>query len=187
METPYVQANTNGRLHDATTPSLCALDRGFLYGDSVYEVWRTYDGALFAVDEHWTRLSRTADALMLRLPFDAAVNARLPPFLTVYPAVVLASFAGGLRVGAGTAVIGGLLSWALWLAPYGYEIPSYGAITLAARRRVREQVRAGRLLADREDLAPDLVALLVLALPVELGVPGSGGGGRRHGVGGPLP
>lgn len=72
METPYVQANTNGRLHDATTPSLCALDRGFLYGDSVYEVWRTYDGALFAVDEHWTRLSRTADALMLRLPFDAA-------------------------------------------------------------------------------------------------------------------
>jgi len=34
------------------------------------------------------------------------------------------------------------------------------------------QVRARVLLADREDLAPDLVALLVLALPVELGVPG---------------
>jgi two-component sensor histidine kinase len=69
---------------------------------------------------------------LVRLPFDAAVNARLPPFLTVYPAVVLASFAGGLRVGAATAVVGGFLSWALWLAPYGYEIPSYGVITLAA-------------------------------------------------------
>ncbi|HWA22154.1 MAG TPA: HWE histidine kinase domain-containing protein [Caulobacterales bacterium] len=69
---------------------------------------------------------------LVRLPFDAAVNARLPPFLTVYPAVVLASFAGGLRVGAATAVVGGFLSWALWLAPYGYEIPSYGAISLAA-------------------------------------------------------
>jgi two-component sensor histidine kinase len=71
-------------------------------------------------------------AALVRLPFDAAINARLPPFLTVYPAVVLASFAGGLRIGAGTAVVGGFLSWALWLEPYGYEIPSYAGITLIA-------------------------------------------------------
>lgn len=69
---------------------------------------------------------------LVRAPFDAAVNARLPPFLTIYPAVVLASFAGGLRIGAASAVVGGFLSWALWLAPYGYEIPSYAAINLAA-------------------------------------------------------
>jgi two-component sensor histidine kinase len=69
---------------------------------------------------------------LVRLPFDAAINERLPPFLTIYPAVVLASFAGGLRIGAATAVIGGFLSWALWLEPYGYEIPAYAGINLAA-------------------------------------------------------
>lgn len=71
MDTPYVQANTNGRLHDAATPSLSVLDRGYLYGDAVYEVWRTYDGVLFAGAEHWDRLARTAAALGMALPFDA--------------------------------------------------------------------------------------------------------------------
>ncbi len=72
MEAPYIQANTNGRLHDAREPSLPANDRGFLYGDSVYEVWRTYDGAIFAFDEHWLRLERSARALGLVLPLGRA-------------------------------------------------------------------------------------------------------------------
>jgi len=45
----YVQANTMGRLHDAREASLSPLDRGFLYGDAIYEVWRTYDKVLFAM------------------------------------------------------------------------------------------------------------------------------------------
>lgn len=65
----YVQANTNGRLHRADEPSLSPLNRGFLYGDAVYEVWRTYQGVLFAWEEHWERLSRSAGALHLRLGF----------------------------------------------------------------------------------------------------------------------
>lgn len=64
----YVQANTNGRLHDAAEPSLSPLDRGFLYGDSIYEVWRTYEGVLFAVEEHWSRLESSAAGLGLQLP-----------------------------------------------------------------------------------------------------------------------
>ncbi|HLP10046.1 MAG TPA: aminotransferase class IV [Opitutaceae bacterium] len=67
MECPYIQANSNGRLHDAREPGLPALDRGFLHGDSVYEVWRTYDGAIFAFDEHWLRLERSARALAIPL------------------------------------------------------------------------------------------------------------------------
>jgi len=70
MDTPYVQANTNGTLHDAATPGLAPLDRGFLYGDAVYEVWRTYGGVVFAFDEHLERLQRSAAALALTLPFD---------------------------------------------------------------------------------------------------------------------
>jgi branched-chain amino acid aminotransferase len=69
----YIQANTDGRLHDATEPSISPLNRGFLYGDAVYEVWRTYSGVLFAFDEHLQRLQRSAGALHLDLPFDSGV------------------------------------------------------------------------------------------------------------------
>ncbi len=60
---PFIQANTNGRLHSADEPSVSPLNRGYLYGDAIYEVWRTYDRVLFAWSEHWARLERSAAAL----------------------------------------------------------------------------------------------------------------------------
>jgi branched-subunit amino acid aminotransferase/4-amino-4-deoxychorismate lyase len=69
MPAPYIQANTNGRLHDAREPAISPLNRGFLYGDAIYEVWRTYHGVVFAWEEHWRRLERSAAALYLTLPF----------------------------------------------------------------------------------------------------------------------
>ncbi|HWZ93929.1 MAG TPA: aminotransferase class IV [Opitutaceae bacterium] len=71
MSAPYIQANTNGRLHDAREPAISPLNRGFLYGDAIYEVWRTYHGVIFAWEEHWRRLERSAAALYLVLPFSA--------------------------------------------------------------------------------------------------------------------
>ncbi|HEY5079172.1 MAG TPA: aminotransferase class IV [Opitutaceae bacterium] len=67
MPTHYIQANTNGRLHPASEPSISPLNRGFLYGDAIYEVWRTYHGVLFAWEEHWTRLRASARALHMNL------------------------------------------------------------------------------------------------------------------------
>jgi branched-chain amino acid aminotransferase len=72
MSPSFIQANTNGRLHPAHEPSLSPLNRGFLYGDSIYEVWRTYHGVIFAWDEHWERLGRSARALHFELPFGAS-------------------------------------------------------------------------------------------------------------------
>ena len=69
MSAPFIQANTNGRLHSAHEPSLSPLNRGFLYGDAIYEVWRTYHGIVFAWDEHFDRLERSAQALHLNLPW----------------------------------------------------------------------------------------------------------------------
>src|SRR4051812_38002270 len=69
----FVQACTNGHLHDATIPSVSPLNRGFLYGDAIYEVWRTYHGVIFAWEEHWKRLERSAAALYLELPFSSDV------------------------------------------------------------------------------------------------------------------
>ena len=68
MPASYIQANTNGRLHPAHEASLSPLNRGFLYGDAIYEVWRTYHGVIFAWEEHWRRLERSAKALHLALP-----------------------------------------------------------------------------------------------------------------------
>lgn len=68
MPAPFIQANTNGRLHSAHEPSLSPLNRGFLYGDAVYEVWRTYQGVIFTWEEHWRRLQQSAGALHLTLP-----------------------------------------------------------------------------------------------------------------------
>lgn len=70
--THFIQANTNGRLHAADEPSIAPLNRGFLYGDAIYEVWRTYHGVVFAWDEHWARLERSAASLYMELPWTQA-------------------------------------------------------------------------------------------------------------------
>ncbi|MBI4499660.1 MAG: D-amino acid aminotransferase [Gemmatimonadetes bacterium] len=41
-------------------------DRGFLFGDGVYEVARTYGGKLFALDRHLARLRYSLDQLRIR-------------------------------------------------------------------------------------------------------------------------
>lgn len=71
MAVDFIQANTNGRLHDAREASIAPLNRGFLYGDAIYEVWRTYEGVLFAWREHWVRLEQSAAALAMHLPATA--------------------------------------------------------------------------------------------------------------------
>lgn len=44
------------------------FDRGFLYGDSVFETIRTYGGRPFALDEHLTRLWRSAELVFIPIP-----------------------------------------------------------------------------------------------------------------------
>jgi branched-chain amino acid aminotransferase len=70
MPTHYIQANTNGRLHPASEPSIAPLNRGFLYGDAIYEVWRTYHGIIFAWNEHWSRMRASAQAVHMQLDID---------------------------------------------------------------------------------------------------------------------
>lgn len=68
MSLPFIQANTNGRLHSAAEPSLTPLNRAFLYGDAIYEVWRSYHDRLFAWEEHFVRLEASARSLFMDLP-----------------------------------------------------------------------------------------------------------------------
>lgn len=48
-------------------------DRGFLFGDSVFEVLRTYRGVPFALDEHIARLRRSAERVLIAVPVDEPV------------------------------------------------------------------------------------------------------------------
>jgi branched-chain amino acid aminotransferase len=51
--------------HDA--PSIPVVDRGFLYGDSLYEVLRTYGGKLSEQNAHLERLKRSCELCHLKL------------------------------------------------------------------------------------------------------------------------
>lgn len=53
MTTAYL----NGQFLPLADAKLSPLDRGFLYGDAVYEVFRCYGGVPFRLDAHMARLS----------------------------------------------------------------------------------------------------------------------------------
>jgi D-alanine transaminase len=44
-------------------------DRGYYFGDGIYEVFRVYGGQIFAKEAHFQRLLRTAEATKIQLPY----------------------------------------------------------------------------------------------------------------------
>lgn len=64
--------NLDGRLVAPAEARVSVFDRGFLQGDSVYEVLRTYGGRLFEAQAHLARLARSAERARLDLPWDPA-------------------------------------------------------------------------------------------------------------------
>jgi branched-chain amino acid aminotransferase len=62
---------------DAAEARVPVFDRGFLYGDSVYEVTRALSGVAFALAEHLDRLERSAAGLLMRMPPRAAIEKAL--------------------------------------------------------------------------------------------------------------
>jgi D-alanine transaminase len=56
-------ANLNGELMPLSQAKISALDRGFLFGDAVYEVLRVYRGRPWLEDEHFQRLERSLRAI----------------------------------------------------------------------------------------------------------------------------
>ncbi len=58
----------NGDFLPASEAKISVFDRGFLYGDGVFEGIRGYDGRIFRLDQHLDRLWRGAKAIRLSLP-----------------------------------------------------------------------------------------------------------------------
>ncbi|MEO6235505.1 MAG: aminotransferase class IV [Vicinamibacterales bacterium] len=62
----------NGRISPADQAVVPVYDHGFVYGEGVYETLRTYNLVPFLYDRHLARLRRSAERLLLTVPFDDA-------------------------------------------------------------------------------------------------------------------
>jgi branched-chain amino acid aminotransferase len=68
----------NGRITGERDAVIPVLDHGFLYGEGVYEVMRTYRRKPFLYGAHIDRMRRSADMINLTVPFtDAELLARI--------------------------------------------------------------------------------------------------------------
>ncbi|MGG0656293.1 D-amino-acid transaminase [Rummeliibacillus pycnus] len=59
----------NNRLIDKDEVSLSINDRGYQFGDGIYEVIKVYEGSMFTATEHIDRLYRSADEIRLVIPY----------------------------------------------------------------------------------------------------------------------
>lgn len=59
----------NGELINREAANVDIEDRGYQFGDGVYEVIRVYNGKLFTVKEHLQRLVESAEKIGMKLPY----------------------------------------------------------------------------------------------------------------------
>jgi branched-chain amino acid aminotransferase len=64
-----IAVNVDGRLTGERDAMVSVFDHGFLFGEGVYEVLRTYGKEPFLFGQHITRLRASADRIALPVPF----------------------------------------------------------------------------------------------------------------------
>jgi branched-chain amino acid aminotransferase len=69
-----IRVHVDGHICLPEDAKISVFDRGFLYGDSVYETIGTVRGRLFALSDHLDRLERSAQRLALRIPPRAQIE-----------------------------------------------------------------------------------------------------------------
>jgi D-alanine transaminase len=72
MATPFPTVWLNGKFMPLGEAQISPLDRGFLFGDGVYEVIPVYGGKLFHLSAHLRRLQYSLDSIRLANPHDDA-------------------------------------------------------------------------------------------------------------------
>jgi D-alanine transaminase len=69
---PALPCWLNGEMSTLRDAKVSVLDRGFIFGDGIYEVVPAYAGRPFRFDEHMARLERSLGELRIRKPMDRA-------------------------------------------------------------------------------------------------------------------
>jgi branched-chain amino acid aminotransferase len=117
--------NVNGTITTAEVAVVSPLDRGFLFGDSVYETVRTYGGRPFLLRPHLLRLRRSAERL--EIPYDEGL-------LDIEKEVLATLAAAGLPETALRVVL------TRGRGPLGYATEECGAPTLVVHARLCPQL-----------------------------------------------
>src|SRR5919206_170010 len=63
-----MQVYLNGEYLEREHAAISVEDRGFLFGDGVYEVVRAAGGRLIEAQRHWRRLARSLNGIMIERP-----------------------------------------------------------------------------------------------------------------------
>ena len=63
-----LQVYIDGAYYPKSKATVSVFDHGLLYGDGVFEGIRAYNGIVFKLKEHISRLYRSAHALKLKIP-----------------------------------------------------------------------------------------------------------------------
>ena len=69
---PEARCDRNGRSSRVCDTQVSVMDRGFIFGDGVYEVLPAYNGRVFCFDQHMARLDRSLKELRITNPLDRA-------------------------------------------------------------------------------------------------------------------
>lgn len=144
----------NGQYLPLAEARVSVLDRGFIFGDAVYEVLPAPAGKVFAADAHLKRLARSLDQTGIRNPFDHA------GWMAVFERLLQDNAAGDsllyLQVTRGVAerdhaIPAGVAPTVFVMckaAAGGDEILRVGAITLPDIRWGRCDIKSTSLLAN---------------------------------------
>ncbi len=138
----------------AAEAKISILDRGFLYGDSVYEVVRTFSGLPYLLPEHLDRLERSAVGLALTLPTRARVEEAIAQILAhagatgdLYLRVVVTRGGGELGLDPALAVQPELILLTQPVHPPPPEAYRDGVVVvLSARSRSSPSLKTGNYL-----------------------------------------
>jgi len=70
MHTAQTEIYLNGRFLPPQEGNISVMDRGFLFGDGVYEVIPCYGGRLFRLEHHLQRLDNSLHAIRMQNPLE---------------------------------------------------------------------------------------------------------------------
>lgn len=62
----------NGKFIEKEDVCISYEDRGYYFGDGVYEVFRVYQGQIYEKEAHFRRLEESAESVQIRLPYSTA-------------------------------------------------------------------------------------------------------------------
>jgi branched-chain amino acid aminotransferase len=140
----------DGVLQPAQQARVSVFDRGFLYGDSAFEVMRTYDKRPFREAAHLARLRRSCERLLIALPRSDQQLAEIVASTIAashlpecYVRVMVTRGVGPMNIDLAQATEPSILVFALPLTPLAASVYENGiAVGLSRAARATDGTRA---------------------------------------------